>query len=45
MISCCIQGAKEIFSERENRGQRDGGYSLIQSSAPKVKAADTVDHG
>jgi hypothetical protein len=45
MISCCIQGARKIFSERENRGPKDGGYSLIQSSAQKVKAADTVDRG
>jgi hypothetical protein len=42
MISCCIQRARKIFFESENRGQKDCGYSLIQSCAPKVKAADTV---
>jgi hypothetical protein len=46
MISCCIQRARKYYSERENRGPEDGGYSLIQSCAPKVKAAeDTADRG
>jgi hypothetical protein len=45
MTSCCIQVARKIFFERENRGPKDGGCSLIQSCAAKVKTADTVDRG
>ena len=45
MISCWIQRERKIFYDRENRVPKDGGYNLIQSCAPMVKAADTVDRG